>query len=56
MTPNGAMSPASSVSGLMIAHPASHYFMIGAIAPDQRRDYAARCGITEEELSKWLPK
>lgn len=56
VTPNGAMSPASSVSGLMIAHPASRYFMIGAIAPDQRRDYAARRGITEEELSKWLPK
>lgn len=56
VTPNGAMSPASSVSGLMIAHPESRYFMIGAIAPDQRRDYAARRGITEEELSKWLPK
>ena len=56
VTPNGAMSPASSVSGLMIAHPESRYFMIGAIAPGQRRDYAARRGITEEELSKWLPK
>ena len=56
VTANGAMSPASSISGLMISHPDSQYFMVGRIGDDQRCDYAQRRGITMEELERWLPK
>lgn len=56
VTANGAMRPASSVSGLMMAHPDARYFMVGAVADDQRADYSRRRGITVEELCKWLPK
>ena len=28
--------------------------MIGAVGDDQRRDYAARRGMTADELQKWL--
>lgn len=56
VTENGAMSPSSSVCGLMIAHPDARYFMVGAVGDDQRADYASRRGITVEELLKWLPK
>ena len=56
LTENGAMSPSSSVGGLMIAHPQSRYFMINRIADDQREDYARRRGIDLKTLSKWLPK
>ena len=55
VTENGAMSPSSSVAGLLIAHPQSRYFAIGKIGDDQRADYAQRRGITPEELRKWLP-
>lgn len=54
ITENGAMYPAASTCGLMIAHPLSRYFMIGAVGDDQRRDYAARRGMTVDELQKWL--
>ena len=54
LTENGAMSPASSVCGLVLAHPGSHYFMVGAIGDDQRTDYASRRHITVEELKRWL--
>ncbi len=36
------MSPASSVSGLYLAHPDSVYFAVGRIARDQVEDYAKR--------------
>lgn len=54
ITENGAMSPASSVCGLVVAHPDSRYFMVGTVGEDQKEDYAARRGITKKELSKWL--
>ena len=56
LTANGAMSPPSSICGLMLAHPDAHYFTIGKIYPDQRADYAARRGISVEQLAKWLPE
>ena len=54
LTENGAMSPASGTCGLIIAHPQSRYFMVGAIGDDQRNDYAVRRGMNVEDLRKWL--
>lgn len=54
LTENGAMSPASSICGLMLSHPKSRYFVIGEIGDDQRTDYAQRKGFTPEELKKFL--
>ena len=54
LTENGAMDPPSSICGLVISHPDSHYFMVGSIGDDQRADYAARRGIPVGELRKWL--
>lgn len=56
VTENGAMSPASSVCGLMIAHPQAKYFVIGDIGDDQRKLYAQQRNISIEQLSKWLPR
>lgn len=55
LTENGAMQPHASVSGLMIAHPAAHYFAIGNIGIDQLKDYAQRRGFSTEEMKKFLP-
>ena len=54
LTESGAMKPHASVSGLMISHPASHYFSIGKIGDDQLRDYAHRRCLPVETLRKWL--
>jgi 5-methyltetrahydrofolate--homocysteine methyltransferase len=54
LTENGAMSPASSVSGWYLAHPESRYFGVGRIGPDQVRDYAARKRMAVEEVERWL--
>ena len=54
LTENGAMSPASSVCGLMIAHPDSRYFVLGEIGADQRADYARRRNMSPEALAKFL--
>lgn len=54
ITENGAMSPSSTISGIMISHAKSSYFNIGVIGKDQRADYAKRKGITVEESDKWI--
>ena len=54
LSSNGAMQPASSVSGLMIAHPKARYFSIGDIGEDQLRDYALRRGLSMEKLRSFL--
>lgn len=54
LTENGAMCPASSVSGLMIAHPDARYFHIGTIGDDQRNDYCSLRGFKHGEARKWL--
>lgn len=54
LTENFAMSPASSVSGYLFAHPDSKYFNILTIGEDQLADYAKRKGMTKEEMEKWL--
>ena len=48
------MTPASSVSGLYIAHPESEYFVVGRIGEDQVADYAARKGWTLNQAEKAL--
>jgi len=54
LTESKAMWPASSVSGLYIAHPQSHYFGIGKIRKDQVEDYAFRKNMPFEVIEKWL--
>ena len=39
------MWPASSVSGVYIAHPEAHYFGVAKVERDQVEDYAARKGM-----------
>ena len=48
------MWPGSSVSGLYFAHPEAKYFSLGKIDRDQVADYAARKGMTVEEVERWL--
>lgn len=54
LTENGAMTPASSVCGLYIAHPEARYFMVGDIGKDQVTDYAHRRGLPEADIRKLL--
>ena len=54
LSSSGAMQPASSVSGLMIAHPKARYFSIGDIGEDQLRDYALRRSLSVEEMERFL--
>jgi 5-methyltetrahydrofolate--homocysteine methyltransferase len=48
------MTPASSVSGLYIAHPESAYFAVGRIERDQVEDYAKRKGMEVRVAERWL--
>jgi 5-methyltetrahydrofolate--homocysteine methyltransferase len=54
LTESWAMTPASSVSGLLFAHPASRYFTVGRIGQDQAADYARRRGVKLAEAERWL--
>ena len=54
LTESFAMTPASSVSGLIFAHPASRYFTVGRINRDQVEDYAARREDKVSEVERWL--
>ncbi len=54
LTEHLAMSPASSVSGLYLAHPKAKYFNLGNIQRDQVEDYAKRKGMSVEEIERWL--
>ncbi|MCX7867111.1 MAG: methionine synthase, partial [Limisphaera sp.] len=54
LTESYAMWPGSSVSGLYFAHPQSRYFAVGRIGRDQLEDYAARKGMSVEEMARWL--
>jgi 5-methyltetrahydrofolate--homocysteine methyltransferase len=54
LTENFAMYPAASVSGFYFAHPASQYFNLGKIGPDQIQDYAQRKNSTIQQVEKWL--
>ena len=54
LTEHFAMTPAASVSGLYLAHPAARYFNVGRLGRDQVEDYAARCGMDRREAETWL--
>lgn len=54
LTESGMMTPHSSVSGLMFAHPQAHYFDLGKIDEEQLRDYARRRGIPVELIRRYL--
>lgn len=54
LSTNGAMQPAASVSGLMIAHPQARYFSVGRISEDQLHDYALRRCLSSETLRSFL--
>ena len=49
-----AISPASSVSGWVFAHPESRYFGVGKVGQDQVDDLAKRTGISPDETARWL--
>ena len=48
LTETFAMTPAASVSGIYLGHPAAKYFSVGRVGSDQVSDYAARKGIDAE--------
>ena len=54
LTESFAMTPAAAVSGFYFAHPEAHYFPVSKIGEDQMRDWAARCGMSEQEARRWL--
>ena len=54
LTENGAMWPASSVSGLYFAHPEAKYFGVGKIDRDQVRDYQQRKQMDLKLIERWL--
>ena len=54
LTDSAAMNPAASVSGLYFSHPRAKYFTVGHIGQDQVKRYAARKGLSLEEVERWL--
>ncbi len=54
LTESCSMLPGASVSGLYLAHPRSRYFSLGKIDRDQVESYAARKGMSVEEVERWL--
>jgi 5-methyltetrahydrofolate--homocysteine methyltransferase len=54
LTESFAMMPASSVSGLYLAHPEAKYFVVGKLEADQVEDYARRKGMELREVERWL--
>ncbi len=54
LTESLAMTPAASVSGFYLGHPDSTYFNVGKVGDDQVADLAARSGVAEDELRRWM--
>ena len=54
LTENYAMTPAASVSGIYLNHPRARYFALSKINADQVEAYAARKGLTAEEVERWM--
>ncbi|MGE5460981.1 MAG: methionine synthase [Solirubrobacterales bacterium] len=54
LTEHFAMTPAASVSGLYLAHPAARYFNVGRLGKDQVEEYAGRCDMDRREAERWL--
>ncbi|MCB8821368.1 methionine synthase [Microvirga rosea] len=54
LTESYAMWPGSSVSGLYLAHPEAYYFGVAKVERDQVEDYAARKGMSIQDVERWL--
>jgi len=54
LTESLAMTPAASVSGFYIAHPAATYFNVGKIGDDQLRDWSERVGMDVDRAQRSL--
>jgi 5-methyltetrahydrofolate--homocysteine methyltransferase len=54
LTDSLAMTPASSVSGFYIAHPAAVYFNVGRIGDDQLADWARRNALDAADAERAL--
>lgn len=54
LTEHLAMTPASSVCGLIFAHPESDYFNLGLVSRDQIESYAARKKMSVAEVERWM--
>ncbi|MGE5386168.1 MAG: methionine synthase [Betaproteobacteria bacterium] len=54
LTESFAMTPAASVAGFYIGHPAAQYFAIPRIGRDQLEDWAARKGMEIKLAERWL--
>lgn len=54
LTESFAMWPGASVSGWYFSHPESKYFAVAQIQRDQVEDYAARKGMSINEVERWL--
>jgi len=54
LTQSFAMQPASAVSGWYFWRPEARYFGVGKINRDQVEDYAARKGMSIEDMERWL--
>eukprot|EP00727_Mastigamoeba_balamuthi_P005229 m51a1_g14704 putative methionine synthase (1220) ;mRNA; r:131738-137219 len=54
LTDSHVMRPVTSVSGIEFAAPHAKYFAIGRIGQDQLESYAARQGLSVEQVSKEL--
>ena len=54
LTESYAMTPAASVSGIYLAHPAARYFTVGRLGRDQVEDYARRKGVGVTDVERWL--
>ena len=54
LTESCAMTPAASVSGFYIGHPAASYFAIPKIGRDQLEDWAKRKGMDVKAAERWL--
>ncbi|MDF2116746.1 methionine synthase [Roseiarcaceae bacterium H3SJ34-1] len=54
LTESFAMWPGSSVSGLYLSHPESHYFGVAKVEYDQVCDYAARKNMSIADVERWL--
>jgi 5-methyltetrahydrofolate--homocysteine methyltransferase len=54
LTESLAMTPAASVSGFYLAHPAATYFNVGKIGDDQLADWAERNAVDRAEAERAL--
>ncbi|HMK90466.1 MAG TPA: methionine synthase [Methylocystis sp.] len=54
LTESFAMTPASTVSGLYLAHEQAHYFGVAKVERDQVEDYARRKGMEIADVERWL--